>query len=131
MIITAAVKNIGADAGAILMVDEYEDILRVRATYGIYPPLGPVPELVRVTPASLKRYFAETPIPIGETVLGETVRSGRPNLIRDTRQDERMRHNTADDILFVSSLAAIPLVVRNRVPRGPVRAQAGGEPVLR
>jgi len=114
MIITAAVKNIGADAGAILMVDEYEDILRVRATYGIYPPLGSVPELARVTPASLKRYFAETPIPIGETVLGETVRSGKPNLIHDTREDERMRHNTDDDILFVSSLAAIPLVVRNR-----------------
>lgn len=114
MIITAAVKNIGADAGTILMVDEYEDILRVRATYGIYPPLGPVPELARVTPASLKRYFADTPIPVGETVLGETVQSGRPSLIRDTRQDERMRYNSEDDILFVSSLAAIPLVVRNR-----------------
>lgn len=114
MIITSAVRNIGGDAGSILMVDEYEDILRVKATYGIYPPLGPVPELARVTPSSLKKYFADTPIPIGQTVLGETVQSGKPNLIRDTRQDERMRHNTDDDILFVSSLAAIPLVVRNR-----------------
>jgi phosphoserine phosphatase RsbU/P len=115
IIITAAVKNIGADAGAILMVDEYEDILHVKATYGIFPPLGPVPELARVTPSSLKRYFAETPIPIGETVLGETVRSGKSILIRDARQDERMSHNLKDDILFVSSLAAIPLLVRNRV----------------
>jgi sigma-B regulation protein RsbU (phosphoserine phosphatase) len=115
LIISAAVRNIKADAGAILMVDEYEDILHVRATSGIYPPLGPVPEIVRVTPASLKRYFAETPIPIGETVLGETVRSGRPVLIRDTRLDDRMSGNRADDILYVSSLAAIPLVVRGRV----------------
>ena len=114
MIITSAVKNIGGDAGTILMVDEYEDILRVKATYGIYPPLGPVPELARVTPASLKKYFADTPIPIGQTVLGETVQSGKPSLIHDSRQDERLRSNTADDILFVSSLAAIPLVVRNR-----------------
>jgi sigma-B regulation protein RsbU (phosphoserine phosphatase) len=115
LIISAAVRNISADAGAILMVDEYEDILHVRATYGIYPPLGPVPEIVRVTPASLKRYFAETPIPIGETVLGETVRNGRPILIRDIRLDDRMAGNRADDILFISSLAAIPLVVRGRV----------------
>jgi len=114
MIITSAVKNIGGDAGTILMVDEYEDILRVKATYGIYPPLGPVPDLARVTPASLKKYFADTPIPIGHTVLGETVQNGKPSLIHDSRQDERLRSNTADDILFVSSLAAIPLVVRNR-----------------
>jgi sigma-B regulation protein RsbU (phosphoserine phosphatase) len=115
IIISAAVRNIGADAGAILMVDEYEDILRVRATYGIYPPLGPVPELARVTPAALKRYFAETPIQIGQTVLGETVKTGNPAFIRDARLDERLRENTRDDILLVSSLAAVPLVVRGRV----------------
>jgi sigma-B regulation protein RsbU (phosphoserine phosphatase) len=115
IIISAAVRNIGADAGAILMVDEYEDILRVRATYGIYPPLGPVPALARVTPAALKRYFADTPIPIGETVLGETVKTGKPTFVRDARLDERLRENTRDDILFVSSLAAVPLVVRGRV----------------
>ncbi|HTO21319.1 MAG TPA: GAF domain-containing SpoIIE family protein phosphatase [Spirochaetia bacterium] len=115
IIISAAVKNIGADAGAILMVDEYEDLLRVRATVGIYPPLGPAPELARMTPASLKRYFAETPIPIGETVLGQTVKTGQPVFIRDTGQDERMRYNAADDIMYCSSLAAIPLVVRDRV----------------
>ncbi len=114
LIITAAVKNIGADAGTILMVDEYEDLLRVKATYGIYPPLAAVPELARVNPASLKRYFAETPIPIGETILGETVKTGKAVFIRDSRQDERLRANVADDILFVSSLVVVPLVVRNR-----------------
>ena len=115
IIITAAVKNIGADAGAILMVDEYEDILRVKATHGVFPPLAEVPELARVTPASLKRYFEETPIRIGETLLGETVKTGESIFIRDARQDERMAHNLADDIMFCSSAAAIPLVVRNRV----------------
>jgi phosphoserine phosphatase RsbU/P len=114
IIITAAVRNIGADAGAILMVDEYEDILRSRAVYGIYPPLGGAPELARVTPASLKSYFADTPIALDGTVLGEAVRSGSPVFIRDARQDERLQENARDDILFVSSLVAIPLVVRNR-----------------
>jgi sigma-B regulation protein RsbU (phosphoserine phosphatase) len=97
------------------MVDEYEDLLRVRATYGIHPPLGPVPEIARVTPASLKKYFAETPVPVGQTILGEAVTSGKPLLVRDARADERLAHNSADDILYVSSLAVIPLVVRQRV----------------
>ena len=114
LIISSAVRNIGADAGAILMVDEYEDILHVAATHGIYPPLGPAPDLARVTPAGLKRHFAQTPVPVGETVLGEAVKDGQPVFIRDVRLDERMRGNQADDIMYISSLAAIPLVVRGR-----------------
>ena len=115
IIITAAVKNIGADAGAILTVDEYEDILRVRAVHGIHPPLGPVPQIARVTPAALKRHFAETPVAMGETLLGQTVAEGKLTYVRDSRTDRRMVHNSKDDILFVSSIVAIPLVVRKRV----------------
>jgi sigma-B regulation protein RsbU (phosphoserine phosphatase) len=115
IIIASAVRNIGADAGAILMVDEYEDLLRVRATHGLYPPLAAVPELVRVTPASVKRYFAQTPIPLGETVLGQAVQRGEAVMIRDARQDERLAANSAEDILFISSLMAVPLVVGQRV----------------
>jgi sigma-B regulation protein RsbU (phosphoserine phosphatase) len=115
IIIESAVHNIGADSGAILMVDEYQDVLRVRATHGIYPPLLEVPDIVKVRASSLKQYFADTPIPIGTTVLGESVKSGLAVFVRDCREDSRMQQNSRDDILFVSSLLAIPLVVGNRV----------------
>jgi sigma-B regulation protein RsbU (phosphoserine phosphatase) len=115
IIIASAVHNIGADAGAILMVDEYEDVLKVRATRGIYPPLAPVPELARVNTAALKRHFADTPIRIGETLLGEVVKNGVPLLVRDAREDPRLAANRQDDIQFVSSLIAVPLVVSKRV----------------
>ncbi len=115
IIIDSAVHSIGADSGAILMVDEYQDVLRVRATYGIYPPLLEVPEIVKVKASSLKQYFNDTPIPIGQTVLGEAVKSGMAIMIRDCREDPRLQQNNRDDILFVSSLVAIPLVVGNRV----------------
>jgi sigma-B regulation protein RsbU (phosphoserine phosphatase) len=115
IIISSAVRNIGADAGAILMVDEYLDVLQVRATYGIYPPLLPVAEIAKVRTTSLKRSFLETPIPIGKTVLGEAVSAGTAIMIRDCREDPRMAENTRDDILFVSSLIAIPLVVGDRI----------------
>jgi sigma-B regulation protein RsbU (phosphoserine phosphatase) len=115
IIISSAVRNIGADAGAILMVDEYEDVLRVRATRGIYPPLTAVPPLARVNTSALKKHFVESPIRIGETVLGEAVKRGEPILIRDARQDPRLAGNREDDILFISSMIAIPLVVSKRV----------------
>jgi phosphoserine phosphatase RsbU/P len=115
IIIDSAVHSINADSGAILMVDEYQDVLRARATYGIYPPLLEVPDIVKVKASSLKRYFNDTPIPLGETVLGEAVKNGLAVMIRDCREDPRMKQNSKDDILFVSSLVAIPLVVGNRV----------------
>jgi sigma-B regulation protein RsbU (phosphoserine phosphatase) len=115
IIIDSAVHSIGADSGAILMVDEYQDVLRVRAINGIYPPLLQVPDIVKVRASSLKQYFNETPIPIGQSVLGESVKSGVAIMIRDCHQDPRMTQNSRDDILFVSSLIAIPLVVGNRV----------------
>ncbi|MFO8065224.1 MAG: PP2C family protein-serine/threonine phosphatase [Spirochaetota bacterium] len=115
IIVKAASRNLGADAGAILLVDEYEDVLRVRATQGIYPPIYPVPDIARVTTGSIKRHFAETPIPIGETILGETVRSAEPVLVSNAAEDPRISGNAADDVLFVSSLIAVPLIVSNRV----------------
>ncbi len=115
IIVTSAVKNIGADAGAILIVDEFEDILTVRATCGIYPPPYPVPDIAGVKTSSLKSYFSKTPIKIGETILGEAVKNGEPILVRNAIQDERMKYNTSNDIFFVSSVIAIPLIVSNRV----------------
>jgi sigma-B regulation protein RsbU (phosphoserine phosphatase) len=115
IIVKAASRNLGADAGAILLVDDYEDVLRVRATQGIYPPLYPVPDIARVTTGSIKRHFEDTPIAIGETVLGETVSSAEPVLVPNAAEDPRLSGNAADDVLFVSSLMAVPLIVSNRV----------------
>ncbi|HUI71844.1 MAG TPA: GAF domain-containing SpoIIE family protein phosphatase [Spirochaetia bacterium] len=115
IIIDSAVRSVGADSGAILMIDEYQDVLRVRATYGVYPPLLEVPDIVKVKASSLKQFFSDTPIPVGETVLGESVKTGLAIMIRDCREDPRMEQNSKDDILFVSSLLAIPLVVGDRV----------------
>ena len=74
-----------------------------------------MPALAKVNTAALKRYFQETPIPIGETILGEAVKSGQALLVRDAREDPRLGANREDDILFVSSLIAVPLVVSKRV----------------
>lgn len=115
IIVSSAARNIGADAGAILMVDEYEDILQVKATYGIYPPLEPVSDIVKLSPGSVLEHFTSTPVAIDGTVLGSVVETAEPLLIRNTLDDQRMSTNSAEDILYISSFIAIPLIVGNRV----------------
>ncbi len=114
-IVGSAVQNINADAGAILLVDEYDDILRVKAVSGIFPPPYSVPEKVKVRISALQDYFTSTPIPIGETVIGEVVKTGKPIFIRNTINDDRMIQNTKNDTISISSIIIIPLLVSNRI----------------
>lgn len=114
-VVETAVKNAGADSGAILMIDEFDDILRVRAVHGTYPPPYPVPSVVKAKLKQLKDYFSSTPIKVGETILGEVAQSGEAILVKDSYKDERLSQNSQNDALFISSLIAIPLVVGNKI----------------
>ncbi len=115
IIVTSAVKNINADAGVVMMVDEFEDVIRASAIYGVYPPHWKVSEIVMAKASSIKKSVWDTPIKIGETILGEAVKQGEAIFLRDATEDGRMEYNKQDDILFVSSIIVIPLVVSGRV----------------
>jgi phosphoserine phosphatase RsbU/P len=114
-IITSTVKTTSADAGAILMVDEYEDILKVRAVSGFFPPLYSVPDTVKTAISRIEAYFKATPIRLGETIFGECAKSGKPVFIKSTSEDERLRNNTRNDTLYVNCVILIPLIIQNRV----------------
>jgi len=114
-VVKSAVQNINADAGAVLMVDEYEDVLVVRAVKGLFPPPYPVGSMVKRKTSSLEDMFRTTPIQPGETVIGEAAEKGEPVYVYDTRKDERTTANTNDDICFISSIVAMPLVVNKKV----------------
>lgn len=115
IIVESAVENTNADAGAILLVDEYENNLKVKAVSGLFPPLYPVQDIVKVRSSSLKSYFISTPINIGETILGESVKEGKSFFIKDISGEERLKNNQEDNLLYISSIIVIPLVVSKRV----------------
>ena len=114
-ILDSIVKTTNADAGAALLVDEYEDVLRVRSVRGFYPPPYEVPRVAITKTRGIERYFRDTPIPLGETLLGEAVANGEPVYIRTAATDERMSINRGEDALFVSSIIVLPLVSESRV----------------
>lgn len=114
-IVSSAVESTDSDAGAILLVDEFEQSLHVRAMTGTFPPPYPIGDMVKVRMSNMLDYFRNTPIPIGEGVLGEPAKSGEPLYLRDVATDPRLVQNTRDDVQFISSLIVIPLVVEKRV----------------
>lgn len=114
-VVEAVVQSTNAEAGAALLVDEYDDVLRVRSVRGFFPPPYQIPEITKRKLAGVEEYFRSTPIRIGETVLGESVERGEPIFIRDSSHDGRMTYNTSDDTCYVSSFMAIPLIVEKRV----------------
>lgn len=115
MVVTSASKTVESDGAVIMMVDEQRKALRVRAMEGFYPPPYAVPEAVKHRSASLREYLYAQVIPIGETLLGESVQEGEPIFIEDSASDERLRENLGRDFLFIQSLIAVPLIVSNRV----------------
>jgi sigma-B regulation protein RsbU (phosphoserine phosphatase) len=114
-VVESVVQSTNAEAGSALLVDEYDDVLRVRSVRGFFPPPYEIPEITKRKLAGVEEYFRSQPIEIGETVLGEAVEQGEPIFIRDTSLDDRMIANTSDDTCYVSSLMAIPLLVEKRV----------------
>jgi sigma-B regulation protein RsbU (phosphoserine phosphatase) len=89
--------------------------LRVKAVEGDFPPPYEVPEKVKLKIATLANYFSSTPIPLGQTVVGECAASGKTLYIRDSKNDPRMVHNSRLDQLFVSSIVLTPLMQGKKV----------------
>lgn len=114
-ITASAVKSTNAHAGAILLIDEYEKVLKVEAVNGVFPPPYPVPDMVKVKISSIQNYFKSLPIKIGETIIGEVAKTGKPIFIKNTQQDDRMKQNVQNDTLFVSSIIVLPLIVAKRI----------------
>lgn len=111
----AVLENTKADGGAILLVDEFDDNLRVKAVSGIFPPPYPIPPKVKEKYDNMRQYFITTPIPVGETIFGEVVKSGQPVFIQNATKDKRFQYNEREDLQFISSLIVIPLIVSNRI----------------
>ena len=114
-IVSSAVKNSNADAGAILLIDEFEDILTVKAVHGFFPPPYAVPKIVKSKLSGVQDYFQSTPLKLGQTILGEAAKTGEPIFIRNTINDERTKFNIEDDTCFMSSIIVIPLVVSKKI----------------
>ncbi|MCK5201280.1 MAG: SpoIIE family protein phosphatase, partial [Spirochaetales bacterium] len=114
-IVDTAVRSTSADAGVILLSEESEHSMNVKAVAGDYPPPYKIGEIIKVRISSVREYFKNVPVKIGESVLGEAAQTGEPIYIMDTTDDERMQYNTKYDIQYISSIIVTPLVIDNKI----------------
>lgn len=108
-------RSTQADGAAVLLVDEFDDVLRVKAVDGDFPPPYKVSQSVKVKQSSMAAFFKSTAIPLGKTILGETAASGKAVYLRSTSGDPRLEQNTKSDQAYISSLIIVPLLVNKKV----------------
>jgi len=111
----SARNNISADGASILLIDDVDNILRVEAISGIFPPPYAIPDKVKTKIDNIVEYYKSTPIGIGETILGEAIKTGEAIFIQNTADDPRMVQNTKNDLLYITSIIVIPLMVSNKI----------------
>lgn len=114
-VVRSAVKATNADGGAVFLVDEFEDVLKVKAVEGDFPPPYQVPPKVKLKVKDLANFFQSTPIPLDKTIIGECALSRQGIFIRDTRDDARMAQNAQLDQIYIASIILVPLMQGNKV----------------
>ena len=113
--VKSIVENTSASSGAIFLIDEYDDVLTLKARHGYFPPPFPVPRAVRNKIGGVEKYLESAKIKLGETIFGEVAQSGESRYIRSVAEDSRMEQNTRRDELSMSSIIVIPFIVMQRV----------------
>lgn len=114
-VIKSITSYLSGDAGVVMLRDSSEGVLRVGSMQGYFPPPFPVPAIVKTKLTGVQKFFENTPIKIGETVLGECAATNKPMFIRKAADDPRMENNTKDDTLLISSIILAPLIVNKEV----------------
>lgn len=114
-ILNLAVEHSQADAGAIFLYDEEENILRPAFVKGDFPPPYPVSASITQNPDKAFDHFRTTDIKLGEHIIGKVASSGKAVFIKNGDQSQDLPQRWSNDPLHISSFMSIPLLVSNNV----------------
>ncbi len=117
IVIDSAVKNTAADAGSVFLVDELDDsLIKQKIAIGLLPPLFNVSPENSNSMDKLVELVLNTPILMGETIIGKAVETGRNFFIREVKSEEELKQNQIEgSLLFISSIMVVPLIIGGRV----------------
>ena len=104
-----SVEVTGANGGAILMVDEFEDLITVKSFTGEFPPPYKLPEDLPHKPLRVSTSFKYAQFPLRDNIFGEIATAGKAELIAVPKMDDRIVENGPEDFLKLGSYIFIPL----------------------
>ncbi len=108
-------ERTGAEGAAILLVEEFEEVLALRAMHGSFAPPFKLPESLPRTEERVTSFLRHARFKLGEGLLGLVTGTGKPLFIADALLDQRVPRNGEEAWLSFSSLIACPLLVRDRI----------------
>ncbi len=111
----AAIKCTNADGGAILLIDDFEDIITVKTFHGTFPPPYQLPADLPHKVARVETSFRFAQFNLGETIFGMAATSGKAELITDPVNDARFFQNEPEDFLKLGSYIIAPMIVNDAV----------------
>ena len=111
----SVIKETSADGGAILLIDEFEDLISVKNLKGTFPPPYKLDPNLPHKIARVETNFRFAQFPLNETIFGITASSGKAELITDPTADPRIFQNEPEDFLKCGSYIFIPMLVKDTV----------------
>ncbi|MCQ2981265.1 MAG: SpoIIE family protein phosphatase [Treponemataceae bacterium] len=112
---TRIMREIDADGAAVLLIDDFEDIIAVKAFSGDFPPPYRLPDDVPHKVIRVETNFRFAQFGLNENIFGNIATSGKPELINSPLDDERIYQNEDEDFLKCGSYIFIPMVVADTV----------------
>lgn len=103
-----------ADGAAVLMVDEFDDIISVKSFNGEFPPPYKLPDDLPHKPLRVSTSFKYAQFPLRDNIFGEIATAGKAELIAVPAVDDRIYENGPEDFLKLGSYIFIPLRLRGK-----------------
>ena len=103
------VEVTSANGGAILMVDEFEDLITVKSFTGEFPPPYKLPDDLPHKPLRVSTSFKYAQFPLRDNIFGEIATAGKAELIAVPKMDDRIVENGPEDFLKLGSFIFLPL----------------------
>lgn len=108
-------ENTKADGCAILVLDDYENVLSVKSVTGDFPPPYKLPDDLPHKPLRVSTNFKFAQFAQEGNIFGDMLTGGRAVNITVPMKDSRIYQNGPEDFLRVGPCAFIP-IARNGLP---------------
>ena len=123
-------EKTGADGAAVLLVDDFEDVIAVKAFEGDFPPPYKLPDDMPHKQVRITTNFKFATFPFHDNVFGEIASSAKPELITKPELDSRIYQNGPEEFLECGSYIFVPLTTGGSVIGEIALARKKGSPLF-
>ena len=112
---TSLIRETKADGGAILLIDDFDDVISVKSFSGDFPPPYKLPEDLPHKVVRVETSFRFAQFGLNENIFGAVAMSGKPELLTEPASDPRIYQNEPEDFLKCGSYIFVPMALNESV----------------